>query len=107
MTAKELSEKILHIAEKTPVLQSELVQKLGVRDQRIADAVKLLLSENKISRTKVGKTYLINIIREEPVKSFNALLSGGIFSPCTACVDTCDPVLCAKLSLWVGVKAEA
>jgi hypothetical protein len=107
MSAKELSEKILHIIEKTTVLQSDLVQKLGVRDQRIADAVKFLLSENKISRTRSGKTYLIDCIRKKPVYIATALLSGMMFSPCTACVDTCDPTSCIKLSVWVGISVEA
>lgn len=105
---EDISIKILHLLEKKPLYQSDLTGLLNIKhDQRIAEGVKILLNKHKITRTKVvykkGRTYLINLNGHKPKKiNINALLSDGIFAPCTGCSIDCDPTTCIKIIKWIS-----
>lgn len=105
--AQELSEKILHIVEKNPICQSDLVHTLNIKhDQRIAEAVKILLNEHKVSRIKKGHTYLISLNgnheKTSKIINFDILLNNDTFSPCCGCNNECVPSECLKLNKWIG-----
>ncbi len=103
--AQELSEKILRIVEKEPVYQSELVHTLNIKhDQRISEALKILIGEHKISRIKEGHTYLISLNGIHKKTCFNVLLRGNMFSPCAGCLNECIPSTCDKLNKWIGYQ---
>lgn len=89
-----IAEKLaVEILKHLPILQSKLPHILGTRDQRIAEAVKILISQNKIKRNKSGKSYIL-----EPIKSTFPFFT----SPCFGC--HCDPdypTICPKLTDWL------
>lgn len=108
--AQELSVKILQIlVEKSSIYQSDLTSVLEIKhDQRISEAIKILLDNHKIKRTKTfynkKNTYLINLngSSSHPRHQFNSLLRGDMFSPCCGCrSEDCIPSTCNKLMEWV------
>ncbi len=106
--AQELSEKILHIVEKSPVYQSELVHTLNIKhDQRISESIKILINEHKVSRIKKGHTYLISLNGNHKktslnILNFDRLLNKDMFSPCCGCNSECVPSECTNLNKWIG-----
>lgn len=106
--AKDISIKILSLLEKSPVYQSDLTGVLNVKhDQRVAEGIRILLDEHKITRTRVvykkGRTFLINLNGHKPKKhNPSAMLSNDIFSPCTGCHLDCNPTTCTKITTWIS-----
>lgn len=114
--AQELSEKILHLTELSSVYQSDLVSVLNIKhDQRVSEAVKLLIDSHKIFRIPAihditkRKTYLIRlngshgVVSKVELNRFNILLHGNMFSPCTGCKEPeCVPSICDKITEWIN-----
>lgn len=105
----ELPSKILYLIEKSPIYQVDLTRILNIKhDQRISDAVKVLLNDHKITRTKVkykkGLTFLITSNgKHKKTINFNILLNNdNIFSPCTGCNKDCIPSTCEQIIKWIN-----
>lgn len=107
--AHDLSNLILNILEKRKeIYQSEITEILNIRNQRTSEAVKILLNEHKITRTRVrykkGMTFLITLNGAHkglPKFNLSALLHNNQFSPCVGCSIDCDPPTCVKLIKWI------
>lgn len=105
--AKDISIKILHLLEKSPVYQSDLTGVLNRRDQRVSEGVKILLDEHKIIRSRVvykgGRTYLINLNGHKPKKhNLSALFHNNQLAPCVGCRVDCNPPTCTKIITWIS-----
>lgn len=104
---QDISIKILRLLEKSPVYQVDLTHSLNIKhDQRIAEAVRLLLNDHKITREKVkykrGTTFKISLNGGHKRIDFNALLHKDRFAPCTGCHLDCHPPTCVKIIEWIS-----
>lgn len=89
---------------KEGVYQNALWKELGIDSRKCSRIVTKLEKEGKITREPAtsngSKTYLIKITA--PVKqSYDLLLAGDMFSPCTGCRLACQPESCELLSEWI------
>ncbi len=101
--SEKIAPEILKIVEKSPTLQSEFTRLLGIKhDQRIAEAVKILISTNKITREKYKLTYILKpIYKQKTYRKFPFKTS-----PCFGCSchgDTEKLNSCMKLNDWLRI----
>lgn len=97
-----IHKKILNL---TPIAQKELSEKLNLDRRRISEIVALMLNKKLIIRTEIKlkgiKSFIINKSNGHKVKSFEGLLNGKIFSPCTGCQKDCNPSSCDDITKWI------
>ena len=105
----EAEEKVLKLikSRKKGILQNELWKKAEIDRRKCSRIVDKFEKEGKIIREqesdKGSRTYRIRYVEEkkEPVKNFQLLLVGDMFSPCTGCTLECAPEQCVPLSEWI------
>lgn len=89
---------------KEGIYQNVLWKELDIDSRKCSRIVAKLLKEGKITREKAtangSNTYLIKATSPEK-KTFELLLSGNMFSPCTGCRLACQPESCEALTKWI------
>ncbi len=94
------------VLDALPITQAEVSKMLGIDHRATSKLIAAMLKEHSIKRIKTDRTFLIekNGSDVHEKKCFDALLSGGKFSPCCGCELECDPGCCEKLIEWIIVK---
>ncbi len=95
---------------KEGVYQNILWKELEIDSRKCSRVVAKLLKEEKITREKAttngSNTYLIKATSPDK-QTFELLLSGDRFSPCTGCRLACQPESCELLTEWIlNIGAE-
>ncbi|MBP2029384.1 DNA-binding Lrp family transcriptional regulator [Methanohalophilus levihalophilus] len=89
---------------KEGIYQNVLWKELEIDSRKCSRIVTKLEKDGKITREKAtangSNTYLIKATSTDE-KTFELLLSGDMFSPCTGCRLACQPESCEALTEWI------
>jgi DNA-binding Lrp family transcriptional regulator len=89
---------------KEGVYQNALWKELGIDSRKCSRIVTKLLKDDRITREEAisngSKTYLIKATAPDR-QSFDLLMAGSMFSPCTGCRLACQPESCEPLTEWI------
>lgn len=90
--------------------QCDIWKTLKMDRRKCAKIVGQLEERKLITKSKItcrgAPSYLIKLVAivKEKKKDFSALLSNGMFSPCTGCeINECDPINCGDIMVWLAV----
>lgn len=108
-----IEEKTLgHIrSQKEGVFQNQLWKDLEIDSRKCSRIIKKLVDAGEITRESAvsngARTYLIKASAPKE-ESYDLLLAGDMFSPCTGCRAACQPEYCPLLHQWVDnlIKKE-
>jgi DNA-binding Lrp family transcriptional regulator len=103
----EIEERTLKLISdsKDGVYQNELWKMLEIDSRKCSRVITKLMNSDLIIRESAvnngARTYLIKVVAPEE-ESFELLLAGDMFSPCSGCRLACQPEICELLSTWIS-----